>query len=83
MAKSDALIPIALLGVGLMVAGGGKKKKPKSGSSKLTPDEQQRIRNVEALPASYLEADAQEDPGDRVIPEMLAPGRPDDKTLGP
>lgn len=83
MAKSDTFIPLALLGVGLIAVAGGKRKKPKSGSSKLTPDAQQRIRNVEALPASYLEADAQEDPGDRVIPEMLAPGRSDDNTLGP
>lgn len=82
MSKSGTLIPLALLGAGLLLVSGDKKKTKKAPKAGLE-DAEQRIRNVEALPASYLEADAKEDPGDRVIPEMLAPGRADDKTLGP
>jgi len=83
MAKSDSIIPLALIGVGLLALGGKRKKKISSQTGVGVESEEQRIRNVEALPESYLEFDAKEDPGDRVVPEMLEPGRTDDSTLGP
>jgi len=87
MARTNPIVPLALLGAGLILLSGGKKSKSKNGtapSQTTDPNAAQRAAEVEALPASYFEADAKEEyPGDRVIPEMLAPGQPNDMIEGP